>query len=128
MEPPIMQISKRRSNATQHIEFLTRRIGELRLEVDFYRKCYKYNQAKDENTEDLYQTLLQHYITFLCADPSFPEDIRHHLNEISITVNSILDQKKICQKKQDVALEEFAKPYKDQLPLQSMREEIEGMF
>ena len=128
MEPIQMQRSKRAESPKQHIEFLSRKVGQLRLEVDFYRRCYRLNKMKDENTAQSYKRLMQQYITFLCADPSMLGDVRDLLGLMSTTISSILDENERSKTMQNAALQELLATLPDHTCLQTIFETNDGMF
>ncbi|KAJ6284203.1 hypothetical protein J3E71DRAFT_360377 [Bipolaris maydis] len=58
MKPQCMQKSKQSRNAVQYIDFLNRRNGELRLELTFYRECYRHTEKFKQKITNISQDLL----------------------------------------------------------------------
>ncbi|KAJ5028938.1 hypothetical protein J3E73DRAFT_389528 [Bipolaris maydis] len=73
MEPQCMQKSKQSRNAVQYIDFLNRRNGELRLELTFYRECYRHTEKFKQKITNISQDLLHAYIVSLLDEMAFGE-------------------------------------------------------
>jgi hypothetical protein len=104
MEPSRMQHSKRNEDITQYIDFLNRRNGELRLEVTFYRECFKYAEKFKENVVEISQDLLHQCIIGLLDDTA--------LDEIRNVSKLLVDAVEELHRDKKNAFDVFIAPYK----------------
>jgi hypothetical protein len=104
MEPSRMQYAKRSEDITQYIDFLNRRNGELRLEVTFYRECFKYAEKFKENVVEISQDLLHECILGLLDDTA--------LDEIRNISKLLVDAVEELRRDKKNAFDAFIAPYK----------------
>jgi hypothetical protein len=87
MEPRQMQNSKKSRNVVRYIDFLNRRNGELRLELTFYRECYRHAEMFQEKIAETSQDLLHACIIGLLDVMAFDE-----IRDLSKSVVDAVDQ------------------------------------
>jgi hypothetical protein len=104
MEPWHMQKSKQSRDVVQYIDFLNRKNGELRLELTFYRECFRHAEKFKDNIAGISQDLLHECIIGLLDDVAF-DGIR----DLSTMVVDAVDQ--LCHD-QEKAFHAFIAPYK----------------
>lgn len=104
MEPRCMQKSKQSRDVVQYIDFLNRRNGELRLELTFYRKCYRHAEKFKQKITDISQDLLCACIVGLLDEMAFNEILG-----LSQAVVNAIDQ---LRDDQGEAFDAFVAPYK----------------
>ena len=104
MEPMQMEHSKRRENIQQYLDSLSRKNGQLRLEITFYRECFKQAERFKDQVYGLSQNLLHECIIGLLDDAAFDE-----IRDIS---NSLHEALEVFRKKQKKAYRAFVAPYK----------------
>jgi hypothetical protein len=104
MEPRHMQKSKQSRDVVHYIDFLNRRNGELRLELTFYRECYRHAEKFKEKIAGISQDLLHECIIGLLDDLAFDE-----IRDLSKAVVDAVDQ--LCHD-QEKAFDDFIAPYK----------------
>jgi hypothetical protein len=104
MEPRHMKKSKQSRDVVHYIDFLNRRNGELRLELTFYRECYRHAEKFKEKIAGISQDLLHECIIGLLDDLAFDE-----IRELSKAVVDAVDQ--LCHD-QEKAFDDFIAPYK----------------
>ena len=81
MEPRYMQKSKQPRDVVQYIDFLNRRSGELRLELTFYRECYRHAEKFKDKIGTISQDLLHACIVGLTSIPKCWDTRRAGTNE-----------------------------------------------
>lgn len=99
-----MQKSKQSRDAVQYIDFLNRRNGELRLELTFYRECYRHTEKFKQKITDISQDLLHACIVGLLDEMAFNEILG-----LSQAVVNAVDQ---LRDDQANAFDAFVAPYK----------------
>jgi hypothetical protein len=104
MEPQHMQKSKQSRDVVHYINFLNRRNGELRLELTFYRECYRHAEKFKEKIAEISQDLLHACIIGLLDEMAFDE-----IRDLSKAVVDAVDQLRHDQEK---AFDDFIAPYK----------------
>jgi hypothetical protein len=104
MEPRHMQKSKQSRDVVQYIDFLNRKNGELRLELTFYRECYRHAEKFREKIGIVSQDLLHACIVGLLDEAAFDE-----IRDLSKTVVEAVDQ---LRHDQEEAFDAFIAPYK----------------
>jgi hypothetical protein len=104
MEPTHMEHSKRREDTQQYLDSLSRQNGQLRLEITFYRECFKHAERFKDQVYGLSQNLLHECIIGLLDDAAFDE-----IRNIS---NSLHDASELFRKKQKKAFKAFVVPYR----------------
>jgi hypothetical protein len=97
--------SKQSSRDVVHyIDFLNRRNGKLRLELTFYRECYRHAEKFKERIAETSQDLLHACIIGLLDVMAFDE-----LRDLSKAVVDAVDQFRHDQEK---AFNDYIAPYK----------------
>jgi hypothetical protein len=104
MEPWRMQKSKQSRDVVHYVNFLNRRNGELRLELTFYRECYRHAEKFKEKIAEISQDLLHACIIGLLDEMAFDE-----IRDLSKAVVDAVDQ---LRHDQDKAFDDFIAPYK----------------
>jgi hypothetical protein len=104
MEPRYMQNSKQPRDVVHYIDFLNRRNGELRLELTFYRECYRHAEKFKDEIAEVSQDLLHACIIGLLDEAAFGE-----IRDLSKAVVDAVDQ--LCHD-QEKAFDDFIAPYK----------------
>jgi hypothetical protein len=104
MEPRHMQKSKQSGDVVHYIDFLNRRNGELRLELTFYRECYRHAEKFKEKIAETSQDLLHTCIIGLLDEMDFDE-----IRNLSKAVVDAVDQFRHDQEK---AFDDYIAPYK----------------
>lgn len=104
MEPQCMQKSKQSRDAVQYIDFLNRRNGELRLELTFYRECYRHTEKFKQKITNISQDLLHACIIGLLDEMAFGEILG-----LSQAFVDAVDQ---LRDDQGEAFDTFVAPYK----------------
>jgi hypothetical protein len=105
MEPQHMQKSKQSSRDVVHdIDFLNRRNGELRLELTFYRECYRHAEKFKKKIAETSQDLLHACIIGLLDIMAFDE-----IRDLPKAVVDAVDQFRHDQEK---AFDDYIAPYK----------------
>ncbi|EUC27562.1 hypothetical protein COCCADRAFT_9876 [Bipolaris zeicola 26-R-13] len=104
MEPHHMQKSKQPRDLVQYIDFLNRRNGELRLELTFYRECYRHAEKFKEKITGISQDLLQACIIGVLDGIDFGE-----IRDLSNAISDSVDQ---FDYDHEQAFDAFIAPYK----------------
>jgi hypothetical protein len=104
MEPRYMQKSKQPRDVVQYIDFLNRRNGELRLELTFYRECYRHAEKFKDKIGTISQDLLHACIVGLLDETAFDE-----VRDLSKAVVDAVDQ---LRHDQEEAFDAFIAPYR----------------
>jgi hypothetical protein len=104
MEPRYMHKSKQSRDVVHYMDFLNRRNGELRLELTFYRECYRHAEKFKEKIAGISQDLLHACIIGLLDEIAFDE-----IRDLSKAVVDAVDQLGHDQEK---AFDDFIAPYK----------------
>jgi hypothetical protein len=105
MEPQHMRNSKQSRDVDQYIDFLTRKNGDLRLELTFYRECFGHAERFKEKIAEISQDLLNKCIIGLLDEEVAFDEIR----DLSTVVVDAVDQ--LCHD-QEKAFDAFIAPYK----------------
>jgi hypothetical protein len=104
MEPGRMAHSKRSENFTQYLDFLNRRIGELRLELAFYRAYYEHGKHFEHTIDKISQDLLHETIISILDDSDWSQ-VREIARAIVVAIDEFAE-------KQKEALDSYIAPYK----------------
>jgi uncharacterized protein YeeX (DUF496 family) len=100
-----MQKSKQSSRDVIHyIDFLTRRNGELRLELTFYRECYRHAEKFKEKIAKTSQDLLHACIIGLLDVMAF--------DEVRGLSKAVVDAVNQFRHDQEKAFDDYIAPYK----------------
>ncbi|KAF2008334.1 hypothetical protein BU24DRAFT_328654, partial [Aaosphaeria arxii CBS 175.79] len=94
MEPLQMWSSKRHESAEEYIETLSRINGYLRLEITFYRECFRHAEVFRDTVTQISQELLHQSIISLIADISL-NDIRDISRSICTAVDNLQAKQKV---------------------------------
>jgi regulator of replication initiation timing len=115
MDPQYMHASKRLQSIHQHVEHLSRKNGQLRLEVAFYRECFQHAERFKDTVTQLSQDLLHECIIGLLNSAPL-EDVQINsgsaLDEIKNISRSLSNAVDDLQRKQNEALGTFVAPYR----------------
>jgi len=107
MNPSTMAKGKRHRSTTKHIHDLSRRNGELRAELSFYRDCYGHAEKFKDIVQFNSQELLHECIVSIIDSPDL-----ERIRDIASAITTALEE---LQNKQTQAFEAFLEPYWDKV-------------
>lgn len=120
MEPRHMQQSKQSRDVVRYIDFLNRRNGELRLELAFYRECYRYAEKFKGKISETSQDLLHACIIGLLDEMAFDE-----IRDLSKAIVDAVDQYRHDQEK---AFDDYIAPYRASMSPKNNTPSADGLF
>lgn len=103
MEPTKMQQSKRPENIQRYLDTLSRDNGQLRLELAFYRDCFKHSERFKDTVSILSQDLFHECIIGLLDDAA--------IDDIKVLSEELHSAVEILRANQSKALSAFIAPY-----------------
>lgn len=120
MEPQHMQKSKQSRDIFHYIDHLNRRNGELRLELTFYRECFRHAEKFKGKIAETSQDLLHACIIGLLDEMAFDE-----IRDLSKAVVDAIEQYRHDQEK---AFDDFIAPYRASMSLKNNTLSTDGFI
>lgn len=106
MDP--LYLEQFKQDSLKDIEYLTRRLGDLRLEAVFYRECFQHSQMFKDAVSSLAQELLHQCIIGLLRSASFQAtESDTFINDIKTISGTLLSAVEKLQEQQSASLSSF---------------------